>query len=203
MPTLIFKIERKSVLPKRWGDYGDILQHGMSSHSPKQDGRLALERTGPYIYPITQPGIGDVVLTSPARLLLESSGLTGFSFRPVEKILTLELHWELWDLRTDLPPHFPDSGEPEDYILGQPDSALASTGLGDIWELAVPNSATVLRPKSTVKSYKELRLDLGTWNGTDLFRGDGYGSILFTERARDWFSETWGKYVEFSEFPTT
>ncbi|MBA0086443.1 MAG: hypothetical protein HRJ53_15795 [Acidobacteria bacterium Pan2503] len=31
----------------------------------------------------------------------------------------------------------------------------------------------------------------------------GYGSVLFTERARSWFAESWGNYVEFLEFPTT
>ena len=56
MPIRIFTIDSRSVLPESWGDYGDILQYGMTSHSPKINGRLALERTGPYGFPITQPG---------------------------------------------------------------------------------------------------------------------------------------------------
>ena len=202
MSARIFKIDRRSILPEGWGDYGDILQHGMTSHSPRKDGRLALERTGPFIPPITQPGIGDVVLTSPARQLLESSGLSGFSFRPVEKVLTVEVRWENWDLNAEQPPYFPDSGEPEDYILGQPDSPAASAALGELWELFVPNTATVLRPKAIVSSYRELLLDLSTWNGADLFRSEGYASILFTEPAREWFFDKWGNYLDFSEFPT-
>jgi hypothetical protein len=174
----------------------------MASHSPRVDGRLALERTGPYIPPITLPGIGDVVLTSHAQQQLESSGLTGFTFRTVEKTLTVELRWENWDLTADEPPYLPDSGEPEDYILGQPDSPAASAALGELWEVLVPDTATILRPQRIVNSYKELRLDLSTWNGADLFRSNGYVAILFTERAREWFSDNWGKYVEFDEFPT-
>jgi len=202
MSARIFKIDRRSILREGWGDYGDILQHGLTSHSPRKDGRLALERTGPFIPPITQPGIGDVVLTSPARQLLESSGLSGFSFRPVEKVLTVELRWENWDLNAEQPSYFPDSGEPEDYILGQPDSPAASAALGELWELFVPNTATVIRPKAIVSSYRELLLDLSTWNGADLFRSQGYASILFTEPAREWFSDKWGNYLDFSEFPT-
>src|SRR5258708_4824998 len=112
MAIHIFKIEERAIFTGDWGDYGHILQHGMAGHRPRGDGRLALERTGPYIPPITLPGIGEVVVTSAARQLLESSELTGFSFQPVDKVLTVELHWEDWDLSADEPPHFPDSGEP-------------------------------------------------------------------------------------------
>jgi hypothetical protein len=203
MSTRIFKIDRRSLLKTGWGDYGDMLIHGMSCHEPSVDGLLQLERTGPYIPPITLPGISDVVLTSHARQLLESSNLTGFTFRPVQKVLTVELHWEAWDWNADEPEQFPDSGEPEDYILGQPDSPAASGALGDLWEVSVPPTATILRPKAIVDSYKELLLDMSTWNGADLFRSKGYDSILFTERASRWFAERWGDYIEFDEFPTT
>jgi hypothetical protein len=175
----------------------------MSAHLPRLDGKLALERTGPYIPPVTLPGIGDIVLTSEAKKLLETSGLSGFSLATVEKALIVELPWEGWDLDAKEPAEFPDSGEPEGYILGKPHSPRAAAALGELWEVLVPRTLTILRRLSIVSSYKELQIDQSTWNGADLVRGDGYGSILFSERARDWFSEHWGKYVEFDEFPTT
>jgi len=46
-----------------------------------------------------------------------------------------------------------------------------------------------------VRSYKELRTDLSTWNGSDLFRGEGYGSTLFQNPPAIGFSEHWGEYV--------
>lgn len=195
-----FKISGRSISNEEWGDYGDILQHGMTAHSRRVDGKLALERTGPYIPPITLPGIGDIVLTSEARRLLETSGLSGFNFVPVEKMLIVELPWETWDLKAEEPAEFPESGEPEDYILGKPHSPTAAAALGDLWEIAVPRSAAILRPKPIIDSYKELRIDLSTWNGDDLFQSDGYGSILFSERASDWLSERWGQYVQFDPF---
>jgi len=203
MSIHFFKIERRSIFNEKWGDYGDILQHGMTSHLPSQGGFLALERTGPFIPPITLPGIGDIVLTSAARESLDASGLSGFEFRPVHKVLTVELHWEDWDLNADAPQQFPDTGEPEDYILGKPNSPSASAALGELWELYVPAAATVLRPQPIVHSYGDLRLDIDTWNGCDLIRSTGYGSVLFTERARSWFAERWANYIEFLEFPTT
>lgn len=202
MSIQFFKIERRSIFNKNWGDYGDILQNGMTSHLPRQSGFLALERTGPFIPPITLPGIGDIVLTSAARELLDASGLSGFEFRPVHKVLTVDLRWEDWDMNADEPQQFPDTGEPEDYILGKPNSESASAALGELWELSVPSTAAVLRPQPIVRSYRELKLDINTWNGCDLIRSTGYASVLFTERARSWFAERWGNYVEFLEFPT-
>jgi hypothetical protein len=131
------------------------------------------------------------------------TSLTGFSFQPVKKVLTVELHWENWDLETEEPPYFPDSGEPEDYILGQPDSHSASAALGELWEVIVPATARILHSKPVSDSYQDLLVDLSTWNGAVLFRSDGYAAILFSERGRAWFSEHWGEYVDFQEFPTT
>lgn len=202
MHARIFRIESRSIISEKWGDYGHILQHGMTSHLRRIGGLLALERTGPYIPPITLPGIGDVVLTSAARQLLASSGLTGFDFRPVEKILTVELHWENWDLTTDDPPRYPDSGEPEDYVLGQPNSDAASAALGELWEVVVPNTTRIVRLKEAIDSDKDWFLDLSTWAGTDLIRSDSYGGMLLSEHAREWFADNWERYVGFREFPT-
>ena len=200
--STFFKIDGRSILPESWGDYGDILQHGMTAHSSRIHGNLALERTGPYIPPITLPGIGDIILTTEARRLLESSGLTGFTFRPVEKKLIVEVRWENWDLNQEQPPEYPESGEPEDYVLEKRHSKTAADALGDLWEVSVALTATILRPTEVVNSYKELRLDLSSWNGADLIRGSGYGSVLFTDRAEEWFTGRWGEYVQFDPFPT-
>src|SRR5580698_2746779 len=154
--TNFFKIEGRPILPESWGDYGDILQHGMTAHSRRVGSSLALERTGPYIPPITLPGAGDIILTSEARRLLESSGLSGFDFQPVEKVLIVEVRWETWDLNDEDPPEYPNSGEPEDYILGKQHSPAAAEALGDLWEISVAHTATVLRPTPIVKSYKDL-----------------------------------------------
>lgn len=200
MSARFFAIEGRSIIPGLWGDYGDILQHGMTAHRPRVDGKLALERTGPYIPPITLPGIGDLVVTSEARTELEASGLSEFSFVGVEKLLIVELSWEQWDLNAEDPAEFPRSGEPEDYILGKAHSPKASEALGELWEVVVPRTATVLRTRGRA-SGQVLKIDLSTWNGADLFRSNDYGSVLFSERARDWFSERWGNYVTFVDFP--
>jgi hypothetical protein len=184
----------------KWGDYGNILQHGMTAHRGRIGGLLPLERTGPYLPPITFPGIRDVVLSSAGKGLLEASGLTGFSFQPVHKAGIVELRWEEWDLAAAEPPEYPDSGEPEDYILDRRASARMAEQIGDVWELMVPSTTSVKgRPKMPMDLHAPFRdqyIERNSWNGADVF-GVGFGLAFVTERAKAWFEAHLGKYVAF------
>jgi hypothetical protein len=140
------------------------------------------------------------VLTSVARDLLEGSGLIGYSFRPVDKKLIVELHWEDWDLNAPEPRDYPESGEPEDYILGKTHCPEAAVALGDLWEVLVPKNVRVLRPRPIVDSWRELTIDSSTWDGADIFGSEDVGCVFFTERARNCFLGPFEKYVDFEEF---
>jgi hypothetical protein len=198
--TRFYRMSGRSLT--RWGDYGDILQNGMTSHLARAGNLLSLERTGSYMPPITFPGVGDVVLNAAGRKLLEASGLTGFTFQPVNKTRIVDLPWHDWDLTADKPREYPESGEPEDYILERPPNARVAEAMGDIWELVVPVSAKIGRPREMVKSFRELYVERGSWNGADVFRGHGYGGPLVTERAKAWMGKYLGGYVRFDEFAT-
>jgi hypothetical protein len=161
-----------------WGDYGYILQHGMTAHLERTGRLLSLERTGPYMPPITFPGIGDVVLNSAGRKLLESTGLRGLRFRPVYKARIVELRWQDWDLTAKEPPERPKSGDPEDYILERPPNSAIAEEMGNIWELVIP---------------------VGVKNGADIFRGDGSLMPLVSERAKAHLEGCFGAYVQFEE----
>jgi len=198
MHPKFYRIDEHPLTP--WGDYGHILQHGMTAHLARVGGMLSLERTGPYMPPITFPGLGDVVLTSAAKALLESPGLSGFTFQPVNKARIVGLPWQEWDLTTDEPPEFPESGEPEGYILEHQHDPRVAMEMGDVWELVVPVTAVIGRPRQVVDSFRELFVELNSWNGADVFRGKGYGCILVAERAKHWLEGHFSGYIEFEEF---
>ena len=92
--TKFYTLEGKS---HAWGDYYDILMHGMSCHLDRDGGIIQLERTGPFVPPISLPGIGDIVITAEFRGKLEASGLTGLHFQPVIKKLIVWSDWETWN----------------------------------------------------------------------------------------------------------
>src|SRR5690349_19087655 len=135
----IYKLKNKTT---KWGDYGDILVSGMTAHLGRQNDLLQIERTGPYVPPLVNSGLWDIIVTNAVKGNLELSGLIGINFKPVIKKHIVELNWTTWDLDADEPPHYPDTGEPEDYILHGEHSASVSDDIGDLWELVTSARGT-------------------------------------------------------------
>lgn len=184
-----------------WGDYFNILMHGMSCHLGRDGGRIQLERTGPFVPPISLPGIGDVVVTEAFRKKLEIPGLEGLRFQPVIKKLIVRSDWHTWDKQDKQPSAYPEGGEPEGYILEQPHSVPTAKQMGDLWELLLNDSARVYRAKG-ICTRDDIFLRPDSWQGEDLFRAQGVGYIYATERAKDWLQKNAGEYVTFQEVRT-
>ena len=186
-------IKTLDAAPHPWGDYGDILAHGMTDPLERApDGGLELERTGPFVPPITFPAVSVIVVTDDFRRRLEQSGLGGFTFRPVHKTRIVRLHWHEWDADAPEPPQLPDSGEPEDYVLESPHDAAVGQAIGPLWEV-------VLRPGITVRREPSIQVLAATWTGTDLFLADGVGYIYASERAQEWLLSTVPRWVRFRD----
>ena len=117
-----------------WGDHAAILLHGMTGHLGRRDGMLQLERTGPFVPRITSPSVADIVLTEAARREV-SAELPALVFRPVLSTRIVLLDWSAWEARLEEPPVFPETGEPEDYVLGQPHNPELAQQMGGFWEL--------------------------------------------------------------------
>lgn len=61
-----------------------------------------------------------------ARTDRERASLRGALFQEVEKARIVAFSWEHWDRSGAAPEEYPESSEPESYILGRPhDEALA------------------------------------------------------------------------------
>ena len=174
--------------------------HGMAAPEDLKNGPLLLYRTGPYIPPISFPGIGDVIVTEEFKQKLEKSDLTGFSFRPVIKKKIVDLHWHTWDKTTDDPPEFPGTGEPEDYINERAHSPALAEKLGELWEMVIAPSASVKKnqPENWL-SNMEIYLIADTWNGDDIFRAHDVLYLYLSKKAKEWLKENAEEYVTFEE----
>lgn len=182
-----------------WGDYGDILLHGMSAHLGRAGGLLQLERTGPFVPPITFPGVGNIVVTESFRKRLDAAAFKDLSFRPVHKTHVVELAWESWDRAVELPPHVPESGEPEDFVLSAPHSLRVAEMLGELWEVVLPVAASVERVKTSGNRSDRIVVLLNRWNGEELFRADGVLYNYASERAQEWLHREVPEHVAFED----
>jgi hypothetical protein len=169
-----------------WGDYGDILVHGMTGHLSRRGGLLQLERAGPFTPPITFPNC-DVVLTQRAKTVLRKR-LLELKFRKVVSARIVRLDWHLWNTNLDDPPIFPKIGEPEHYILEKRDSPKLAEEMGQFWEL-VPK----IDPEIQVRG----KLNLARYSGEHFVRATlfaGYNFVSSTlgrtikEIASEWVS---------------
>lgn len=182
--------------PAPWGDYGEMLTHGMATISA--EGVVQLERTGPFIPPISFPGMVPIV-TQALREELELSGLTGFSFGPVVKQRIVQLDWHLWDRTRPDPKKYPFEGEPEYYIECEKHSPAAAEAVGELWALWIPKIARVKRDQRIVESRSQLHLVASTMKSSDFAGSDDVGFYFVSEKAKAWLEARVREWVAFEE----
>ncbi len=189
MTERFFRFEAPSA---PWGDYGDILVHGMTAHLGRSSEALVqLERTGPFIPPISFPGVGDVIVTAALSHLLNRSGLTGLGYVPVQKARIVRLDWHLWDRLAEEPVEYPEDGEPEGYILDRPHCADTASQLGVLWALRLDTAVTEIRRDDSIV------VNESSWTGVDFFRGTETRYNYISARGRGWLMRVVPEFVNF------
>jgi hypothetical protein len=179
-------ILKNRVMP--WGDYGDILLSGMTAF-PARDaqGRLLIQRTGPFVPPLVLLPLNEIVITQTLRAALEASGLSGVTLRPVVKARIVDLPWHTWDWGAAQPAEYPDSGEPEDYILARPHDQVMADQMEPLWEVCLEEHARTDRVHVGPGRWDEdIWLVRASWDGTDWFKAAGVGHVYVSEQARRW-----------------
>ena len=184
--------------PDLWGDYGDILVTGMTGHLGRKDSLLQLERTGPFVPPITFPS-SDLLVTARFRQCLEESKMGQYRFRRVNMTRIVEYAWHEWDRKSDEPEEYPD-GEPGDYILQRPHSEPLAASLEDIWELVPYDVATIEISPEIPEWLEHYVIDDSTWNGDHLFFGQlpGGQKPFVTDVGRQFLMDQVPEWVTFN-----
>jgi hypothetical protein len=127
--------------PAPWGDYGDILRHGLATDI-EENGTLQaieLERTGPFVPPITFP-LGAVIVTDGFRRELDIARFSGLDFVPVRLAKVVRIDWPSWDSDAPNPGQYPAGGEPENYILRRRHAPNLATQMPTLWGWRVPQT---------------------------------------------------------------
>lgn len=188
-----------------WGDYGRILVHGISGARADDARSPELQRTGPFVPPISLPGLGCIVVTDSVRHELQASGLIGLAFIPVIKKTIVPIDWHDWDLLGDAPPLIPDDGEPESYLSEIEHSPELARRMPELWRPVVGLGATELRaPESADRPDQGRRtyLRANSWNGADFFRANTTLHNYVSPRARQWLLDRYPAWISFQPVQT-
>lgn len=187
-----------------WGDYGSILIQGMTSSSARDADSLEIRRTGPFVPPISFPGLGCVVVTDAVRLKLEASDLTGFSFVPAIKKVIVPIDWHEWDLLSRVAPFYPEEGEPEAYISGEDHSPELASRMPALWRLVIALGATEIRVPEGVHYGGDGQIFIRaiSWQGADFFRADTTLCNYVSARAREWLLDRYPAWIAFKPVQT-
>ncbi|MEM6421786.1 MAG: hypothetical protein AAF698_04285 [Pseudomonadota bacterium] len=189
-----------------WGDYGNILAHGMTGPgSCLQRDRVkvvTLERSGPFVPPVTQPHWGVIVVSEAAMHVIEAAGLTGCKFVPVEVVRCVKLAWEEWDLDADEPQRYPAQGEPENYVLGRKHSPNTAAALPPLFFIDMPHGDDMVprEPRDVLSGrerlYRTDLIDPAAHPGTD-FAEWRSSMVVVSQRARDILADLGGRWLRF------
>jgi hypothetical protein len=170
-----------------WGDYGDILLTGMTSHLDRHNGLLQYERTGPFQPDIIISGLDDLLVTDSVKKKIETSNLKGFEFKPVIKRHISIVDWTTWNLESEDPEFYPDNGEPENYVLSLPHSQELADKMENVWEVIADENGTFINSRTYKQGNKEI----------DIMRTENSGWFLVTEKAKLWIEKNCDKWTEF------
>jgi hypothetical protein len=171
-----------------WGDYGDILWNGWATEDGRDRSTITLTRTGPFVPPIIIPSLQHVVVTDEFRAKISDVGFSGLAFEPVSYGRVVRIDWHEWDWNAEDPQFYPESGEPEDYLLaGTHDPELAAA-MPRLWAWKVhPTPGLQVQGTNTF--------------GRELHPGDDVARDFFifwiSERMKVWLAENAGRWVSF------
>jgi len=171
-----------------WGDYGNILWNGWTEETQEcGTSKILVSRTGPFVPPITLP-FGRVLVTSEFRKKLATEGFSGLSFVPTEYKKVVHIAWEQWDANAQEPAFYPDTNEPEGYLLeGAHDERLATT-MPTLWAWNV--ASTIGLQVQGSNAFRGERHP-----GTDVARE--YFIFWISERMKRWLEENGGRWLSF------
>ena len=157
-------------------------------HLGRDGEHLQVERSGPYVPPITLPGIHEIVLTDAARRGLERA-IPGLVFRSVMKRRIVRIDWQAWDRASELPPELPGSGEPEDFILEGLHDSEAAEAAGPLWELV---------PELVREIQTEAGFNPAAYRGQDFVCADATGGSGFvSDRLKEALATLDEGWIEF------
>lgn len=182
-----------------WGDYGDTLLVGYAYPDEKDETKILIERTGPFVPPV-YTWARMILISDTLKQKLEQSDLKGFEYQKTIFHKVVNLDWTKWDLSANDPKIYPSGGEPENYIFGRKHSIETAEKMEKIWCLKIDNKTLTGRKERNVSGKQDLFIIENSWTGNDIFNSEGSGYVFFSEKAKLWFENNADGFANFEPF---
>lgn len=179
----VFRLRGRSA---PWGDYGDMLLHGMiSGHTFWGDELLAVERVGPFVPPISFP-FGEMLVTEALKSEIESA-FPDIAFRPTIYGKVTKIDWRSWDLGAKEPERYPAGGEPENYIERRKHAPEIAAEMPALWAVDVVPRPGVQKEGTKALFHSQIP-------DINLFRT--YSLLFASRRLAEFLQDRVGEWVE-------
>jgi hypothetical protein len=157
-----------------WGDYSDILIHGLGRKIPDTGDPpdIEIERVGTFV-PDVSIVLGALIVTDEAKQIIESWNLVGLRFKPAIKKRIVRIDWREWDPKKE--PKYPPGSEPENYILRRKHDQKLSDQIGVLWGVTSISGAT----------FKEVASGKVDFRGSCLI-SERFKSLLVESKLDEW-----------------
>ncbi len=184
-----------------WGDYGDVLISGYCRRETA-DGPLLIERTGPYLPPISFP-FGDdltIVVSDEFKKRMEASCIRDLRFKPAILNKVVKLNWHEWPLNAAEPKKYPKDGEPEYYLWEQKHSQRTAKKMNPVWEVIPPIKPCVFNSpeydEAVEQEERHSALTLIDREYSGLFSPDAVGPAIVDETTKRWFDQNAAAWIQ-------
>lgn len=183
--------------PTPWGDWGDILWSGVTSHDDCTN-HYFIDRIGPYTPPAFFSS-GNLIVTEQVKNLLEKSNLKGIGFtNQVKKRKIVRLDWMAWDKTQHISNYFDDLGEPEDIIYDRENDKELSISMPNYWIADISKKIHLLldRTSTSQNPSEYIHIDSQPLVDSDFYQGIERLGCFITPKAKSWLDKYCPKCFE-------
>lgn len=177
-----------------WGDYGNTLFSGLLKILDKDYEELdfpELQRTGPYIPEIFIANSRNLILKDDIKKGIEKAEILGIKkFKKVLKKKIVDIDWHTWDLDAKEPKYYPESGEPENYILKKKNDFSLINSTPELWELDMIQEHTICKVSQQIDNIGYTDIALMESPKYDIFSPRNMNFIIISEKLKQLFEDS-------------
>jgi len=180
-----------------WWDWEVEIIHGIAAHLPEVNGKIQLERTGPYIPTFTMPLGSPLIVTEEGMQKMADANFPNLTFELVDYANIVALDWETWDVTKGLPEDISKE------VINFPSVIMDPSKHREDIARKMPKAYAVMSDYNLPILHRPNRvLDTSNYKNEPFINGISGKLIvpLASEEGRRWFEKNGAEWLTFLKF---